>query len=387
METLKPKIIRTATVPQSLDLFCRGLFKYLSEDYEIIALSSPQPELGRIEKREGVRTIVVPMKSRIAPVSDLVSLVRLIRVFREEEPDMVHSITTKAGLLSMIAAKAAGVPVRVHTFTGLIFPYEKGWKRWILRLSDKVTAACATHVVPEGEGVMEDLISCRVTDKPMHVLGKGNVRGIDLDYYRCDGEMKQRGQEIRDWLGIRKKDFAFLYVGRFDRDKGIEELIRAFYKLNNKYPDTHLLMVGEEEKRGRRLPDVVRKMMDMHPCIHQSGDWLLDVRPWYAAADAFVHPSYREGFPNVVIEAGAMGLASIVTDINGSREIIVDGQNGVIVPSHDPKALYKEMASFVRDRSRLRTMAAKARRFVSERYEQHYVRQSLADYYREILND
>ena len=385
MENPKPKIIRTATVPLSLDLFCRGLFRFLSEEYEMVALSSPLPELGRIHEREGVRTIVVPMKRQIAPLSDLVSLVRLKRVFLEEEPDMVHSITPKAGLLSMMAARAAGVPVRVHTFTGLIFPYEKGWKRWLLRLTDKITAACATHVVPEGEGVKEDLINFGVTKKPMQVLGNGNVRGVDLDYYQCTGEMKQRGLELREWLGIPKKDFVFLFVGRFDRDKGLEELVRAFYRINTRFPGTHLLLAGEEEKGGRRLPEVVRNMIDMHPCIHSSGAWTLDVRPWYAAADALVHPSYREGFPNVVIEAGAMGLASIVTDINGSREIIVHGRNGVIVPPRDVKALYREMMSFVRDRERVRAMAATARPLVSERYEQQYVRQCLADFYKEIL--
>ena len=381
----KPKIIRTATVPLSLDLFCRGLLKDLSKEYEVIALSSPLPELESIAKREGVRTIAVPMERKIAPLKDLASLVRLIRVFRKEKPRMVHSITPKAGLLSMMAAWAAGVPVRVHTFTGLIFPYEKGWKHWLLRLTDKLTAACATHVIPEGEGIKEDLANYRVTGKPLHVLGNGNVRGIDLDYYQCTPEIEGRGLELRQVLGIPDKAFVFLYVGRFDRDKGLEELVRAFYRLNGKYPDTHLLMVGEEEKDGKKLPEVVREMMDMHPCIHLSGAWLYDVRPWYAAADALVHPSYREGFPNVVIEAGAMGLASIVTDINGSREIIIEGKNGTIVPPHNAEALYREMSAFARDRERVKAMAANARPFVSVRYAQQYVRQCLADYYKEIM--
>ena len=381
----KPKIIRTATVPLSLDLFCRGLLRDLSGDYEIIALSSPLPELESIAEREGVRTIAVPMERKIAPFSDLVSLVRLIRVFRRERPRMVHSITPKAGLLSMMAARVAGVPVRVHTFTGLIFPYEKGWKHRLLRLTDKVTAACATHVIPEGEGIKDDLINYGVTRKPLNVLGNGNVRGIDLDYYQCTPEVKRQGLELRKLLGIPEKAFTFLYVGRFDHDKGLDELIRAFYRLNGRFPDTHLLMVGEEEKGGRKLLDAVRNMMDSHPCIHSSGAWLNYVLPWYAAADALVHPSYREGFPNVVIEAGAMGLASIVTDINGSREIIVEGENGTIIPPHDVEALYRKMSSYVRDRKRVLAMASNARPLVSERYEQHYVRQCLADFYNEIL--
>ena len=285
----------------------------------------------------------------------------------------------------MMAAWASGVPVRVHTFTGLIFPYEKGWKHWLLRLTDKITAACATHVIPEGEGIKDDLINYRVTKKPLHVLGNGNVRGIDLDYYQCTPEIEKRGVELRQMLGIPDKAFVFLYVGRFDRDKGLEELVRAFYRLNSRSRDIHLLMVGEEEEDGRKLPEVIREMMDMHPCVHLSGEWLHDVRPWYAAANALVHSSYREGFPNVVIEAGAMGLASIVTDINGSREIILEGENGVIVPPHDAEALYREMSSFARDRERVRAMAANARPYVSVRYAQQYVRQCLSDYYKEIM--
>ena len=381
----KPKIIRTATVPLSLDLFCRGLLKDLSGDYEVVALSSPLPELAGIAEREGVRTVGVPMERKIAPFKDLVSLVRLIRVFCRERPRMVHSITPKAGLLSMMAAWAAGVPVRVHTYTGLIFPYAKGWKHWLLRFTDKLTAACATHVIPEGGGVREDLIRFGITRKPLHVLGNGNVRGVDLDYYCCTPEIRQQGLGLRKLLGIPEKDFTFVYVGRFDRDKGLGELVNAFYRLNSRYPDTHLLMVGEEEKDGGRLPDKVRDMIDMHPCIHSSGSWLIDVRPWYAAADALVHPSYREGFPNVVLEAGAMGLASIVTDINGSREIILEGQNGVIIPPHDMEALYSEMASFVTGRERVQAMARDARTLVSIRYELQYVRRCLKDYYKEIL--
>ena len=385
MDQSKPKIIRTATVPLSLDLFCRGLLKFLSKEYEVIALSSPLPELKRLGKREGVRTIAVPIERKIAPFRDLASLMRLIRVFRQEKPQMVHSITPKAGLLSMMAAKAAHVPVRVHTFTGLIFPYEKGWKHWLLRLTDGITAGCATHVIPEGEGVKNDLISYGITKKPLRVLGNGNVRGIDLNYYQRTPAVLQKARELRHKFGIPEEAFVFLYVGRFDRDKGLEELVHAFSKLHQLYPDTHLLLGGAQDEGDKKLPEEISEMMSGHPCIHTSDDWLKDVRHWYAAADALVHPSYREGFPNVVIEAGAMGLASIVTDINGSREIIIEGQNGTIVPPHDEDALYEEMASFVSDPDKVAAFASKARSIVSIRYERHYVRQCLTDYYKEIL--
>ena len=380
----KKKIIRTATIPLSLDLFCRGLFRDLSGQYEIIALSSPQPELDKIREREGIRTIAVPMQRKIAPLRDLVSLFRLIRVFAKEKPDMVHSITPKAGLLSMMAAWITRVPARVHTFTGLIFPYEKGWKRYLLMMTDRLTAACATHVVPEGKGVKNDLLRFRITRKPLRVLGNGNVRGIDLNHYVRTDETRQKAAELRESLGIRQDDFVFVFVGRLDRDKGLDDLIYAFQMLEQDYNHVHLLLVGAEEPDGKALLDTTRAYIGQSSHIHLSEGWQDDVRPWYAASDALVLPSWREGFPNVVIEAGAMELASIVTNINGCREIVTNQKNGLIVPAKDSDALYLAMKSFVDKPERVRVIASKARKMV-RRYEQGYVRGCLTDYYGEVL--
>lgn len=382
--TEKKKIIRTATVPLSLDLFCRGLFRDLSSHYEIVALSSPLPELESIRKREGVRTIAVPMQRKITPFQDLVSLFRLIKVFRQERPDMVHSITPKAGLLSMMAAWLTRVPVRVHTFTGLIFPYEKGWKRRLLMTTDRLTAACATHVIPEGNGIKDDLVRFKITRKPLHTLGNGNVRGIDLRFYVQSEEVLRKGADLRKAFSIPDNAFVFVFVGRLDRDKGIDELVQAFLKLEQERPEAHLLLVGAEEPDGKAIQESTRRMIIASDHIHLSDGWQADVRPWYAAADALVHPSRREGFPNVVIEAGAMELSSIVTDINGSREIVADGQNGRIVPAQDPDALCKAMLQFVEQPEECRKMAATARELAA-RYEQGYVRHCLDVFYREVL--
>lgn len=381
---MKKKIIRITTVPLSLDVFCRGLLRELSEEYEVVAVSSPGPLLDEVARREGIRTAAVPMERRIAPLKDIASLWRLVRLFRKERPDMVHSMTPKAGLLSMMAARLTGVPVRLHTFTGLVFPSMTGRRRRLLELTDRLTATCATHIVPEGEGVRDDLLRFGITRKPLRVLGYGNVRGIDLDWYDRTPEVLGEAESLRRRFGIGPDAFTFVFVGRLVADKGIRELTDAFFRLWEEGRKVHLLLCGETEAEDP-LPDSTRHRMETCPCIHFSAGWLSDVRPWYAAADALVHSSYREGFPNTVIEAGAMRLPCIVTDINGSREIIRDGENGRIVSPRDEEALYGAMKAFLEDPDALRVMSMRARKMVATRFEQGYVRSCLKDFYHEIL--
>ena len=374
------KIIRTSTVPMSLNTFYKGFFKELeNEGYKVVAVASPEKELDEIHDREGVKIIPVEMERHIYPFKDMKSLWKLIKVFKKEKPDMVHSITPKAGLLSMIAAWVTRVPVRLHTFTGLVFPTAIGLTQKILILTDKLTCACATHIVPEGEGVKNDLINYKITKKPLKVLGYGNIKGIDLKYFNPElPEVKGKAGEI-----IKDGVFTFVFVGRLVGDKGINELVKAFSRLNKEYPQTRLILVGPREANLDPLKPETIQEIESNTAIEETGVQK-DVRPWLAASDALVFPSYREGFPNVVIEAGAMGLPSIVTDINGSREIIIDGENGLIIPSKDEDSLFKAMKEMI-DKSHNRSlMASKSRELVASRYEQSFVRQCLKDYYKEI---
>ena len=379
------KIIRTTTVPTSLKSFCSGVFEHLKQEgFECLAISSPNSssspadkdisELEEFGRAEGIRTIAVPMERHISLISDLRSLWQMYRALRQERPDLVHSMTPKAGLITMAAAWLARVPRRVHTFTGLVWPTATGLKRRILMATDWITCACATHVIPEGEGVKNDLLNHHITRKPIKVLGHGNVRGIDLEHYN------PKAIDVPSHEG-----FTFVFVGRIVRDKGINELVTAFDRLHREYTETRLVLVGHREDNLDPVTSATIERINSGNGIDAVGGQS-DVRPFYAAADALVFPSYREGFPNVVIEAGAMGLPSIVTDINGSREIIIDGENGVIIPSKDEEALYQAMKRFVEHPDEVATMAAKARPLIASRYEQGYVRQCLYDFYEEILH-
>lgn len=372
-----------STVGLSLDIFCRGLLRELSADYDVIALASPDSHLEELGRREGVTVIGVPMKREISPISDLVSLVRLVRVLRRERPDIIHTMTPKAGLLGMLAAWLAGVPLRVHTFTGLLFPTARGLRKHLLKFTDRVTCACATHIIPEGEGVKTDLITHHITRKPMRVLAHGNVRGIDLEHYNRTADIAAQASSLRSQLGIPDDARVLIYVGRFVGDKGLRELLAAFSSLDR--TDTHLILVGDTEGGA---DDLSPAELTGIPRLHISGGWVSDVRPWLAAADIFVFPSYREGFPNVVLEAGALSLPSIVTDINGSREIISSGANGLIIPVRDSQSLLTAMQTLLDlPTESLKNMGRDARQNVVAKYSQRYVRDCLKQFYSEIIND
>ena len=373
------KLIRTSTIPASLENLLKGQLKMLSKYYNVLAVSSPGDDMETIEEREGVRTIAIPMERRISLIKDFISLIRLIVLFAKERPDMVHSITPKAGLLSMLAAWITRVPVRMHTFTGLVFPTATGKMQKLLIAMDRLTCFCATHINPEGEGVKRDLVNYNITSKPLHIIANGNVNGIDLEYFDKTPEVVEKACSYK-----KEGTFTFCFVGRMVRDKGINELVHSFLRLYQKDERVRLLLVGPFEKElDPVLPEVEEHILH-HPGICYMG-YQNDVRPFLVASDALVFPSYREGFPNVVIQAGAMGLPAIVTDINGCNEIVLPDLNGVIIPSKDEQALYESMKYFASHPVDVERMAANARPLIASRYEQRIVWNALLDEYKSII--
>lgn len=391
MDKLQKKIIRACTVSMSLG-FVKGMLPDLKKIYEVVLLSSPGEEMEEIEKQGLARCVALPMERRISPIKDFISLCKLIKVFKREKPDMVHSMTPKAGLLCMMAGRLTHVPVRIHTFTGLVWPTAKGLQRWILKMTDRITCSCATHIIPEGQGVLNDLKTGGITSKELKVLGYGNVRGIDMTRFSHRPEIIEKAKQIR------KNDvFTFLFVGRIVGDKGINELVEAFIRLHSEYNKVRLLLVGFFEENIDPILPVTKTQIENTPSIIAAGEQLGDdLIAHYAAADCFVFPSYREGFPNTVMEAGAMGLPCIVTDINGSREIITSNidddnstvaikANGIIVPSKNVEMLYEAMKFMITNKEKREAMAANARPMIEKRFEQGFVRKCLYDYYEEIL--
>ncbi|NLU30585.1 MAG: glycosyltransferase family 4 protein [Bacteroidales bacterium] len=375
----KLKIIRTSTVPVSLNILLKGQLKYLNQFYKITAVSSPGADLELVRNRESVRVIPVEMERGISLLKDMSALIKLYKLFVKEKPVIVHSITPKAGLLSMLAAKFAKVPLRLHTFTGLIFPSKSGIMRRLLVFMDRLLCLAATNIYPEGEGVKKDLQKFSITNKQLKVLANGNVNGIDTTFFDPVHYTEDAKNRLRESLHIDKGDFIFIFIGRLVKDKGINELVAAFKKMN--LSKCKLLLVGPFEKDLDPLEPETLKEMEINPDIIAVG-FQDDVRLYFALSDALVFPSYREGFPNVVMQAGAMGLPSIVTNINGCNEIIIEGKNGVIIPPKDETALLNAMNHFIHHSEEINHMRKNARPLITERYEQQLVWKAILNEYR-----
>ena len=321
------------------------------------------------------------MTRGISPFKDLASLFRLITLLHNLRPDMLHSFTPKAGLLSMLAGFICGIPVRIHTFTGLIFPTAKGFRQNLLIASDRLLCACATNIVPEGWGVENDLRAFRITAKPLRVIGFGNIAGVDVDYFSKDAPgLANAADNLRRQLNIGESDFVFGFIGRLSKDKGIDELFRAFGKMP---VNSRLLLAGDLDESCPVNPELIQ-MLHNHPRVHFLG-FLKDIRPVYMVSDVIVLPSYREGFPNVILEAGAMERPVVATDISGCNEVIESEYNGWLVPAHDAMALEGAMReACMMPVVRLMALGSAARLRIVQRFEQKQHWQHMVSFYQAL---
>ncbi|MBT8304343.1 MAG: glycosyltransferase family 4 protein [Bacteroidia bacterium] len=359
---MKKKIVRITTVPKAMGLL-KGQLKFMTDHYEIIGISSSgidhsTSEVGKkdgIEEipsdhtleqariREGIRVIPVELTRKITPIKDLISVWQLYRIFKKEKPFIVHSHTPKAGTLGMLAAFLARVPHRLHTIAGMPLLVATGPRRLLLDVVEKITYKCATMIYPNSFGLKDIILEEGYTkESKLKVIGKGSSNGIDTSHFDPGKYSKEDRNELRKSLGIDDDDFVYLFVGRLVKDKGINELIQVFKELNDVHKKAKLVLVGPYEKDLDPLLPETEETINTHPNIKFVG-WKNDVRPYFHISDVLTFPSYREGFPNVVMQSGAMGLPSIVTDINGCNEIVIEDENGLIVPPMNAKGLKDAM--------------------------------------------
>jgi len=385
---MKQKIIRITTVPLSLKILLKGQHRFMSSNgFEVVGVSSQEKDLEEVQSDEGIRVVSVEMTRTIAPLKDLKSLWDFYKLCKKEKPIMIHSHTPKAGIVGMLGAKLAGVPIRLHTVAGLPLMEAKGIKRKILDFVEELTYASATKVYPNSKGLYDFILQNKFTTKEkLKVIGNGSSNGIDTSFFSTQQVSKETQNQLKEELNITNDDFVFVFVGRLVADKGINELVTAFSKLSKEKKNIKLLLVGPFESDLDPLEKESLNEIDNNRSIISVG-YQKDVRPYFAIANVLTFPSYREGFPNVVMQAGAMGLPSIVSDINGCNEIIKEGKNGTIIPVKDSDAIYNAMQRMIEDEYFYKQVNSTAREMITSRYEQNLVWQALLEEYNTLLKE
>lgn len=383
-KVIKKKLIRITTVSMALTTLLKGQLRFMDQYLDVLAVSSGGGTFDDVAKNEGVKTKALTMSRTITPFKDLKSLYQLYKLFKKEKPFIVHTHTPKAGTLGMIAAKLAGVPHRMHTIAGLPLLIASGPKRVLLNIVEKITYACATKIYPNSFAMKDIIIQHGFTkESKLKVIEKGSTNGVDTDHFEPKLFDEASKTKLKGELGINKDDTVFVFIGRIVKDKGMNELMHTFAKINVDYPNTKLLLVGPFEDHLNPLLPETYDLIKNHNSITHVG-YQKDVRPYFAISDVLAFPSYREGFPNVVMQAGAMGLASIVTDINGCNEIIENGKNGLIIQPKNEDALLDAMEFMINHPEERISMANSSRSKIENNYQQKIVWNALLKEYQNL---
>lgn len=381
------KVIRMTTMPISLEKLLAGQMRYLkTQGFEVYMVSSWYDKISYLQEKESSLFIALQMTRKITPLRDLLSLIKLIRLFIKLKPQIVHTHTPKAGILGMLASKILNIPIRLHTVAGLPLMETTGIERRLLSVVERITYRCATCIYPNSHNLAQFILDSRLCSKSkLKVLGNGSSNGINTEYFRLTNNIFEEGAKIRKELNINNESFVFIFIGRIVKDKGINELVNSFISLKTSISNICLILVGNYENEFDPIDTETRSFIEKDFSIHHVG-FKDDVRPYLALSNALIFPSYREGFPNVPMQAGCFNLPCIVSDINGCNEIIIDGVNGLIVPAKSVKHLKDAMKKIVCNNSLYTTMKENSREMIVKRYDQQYLWSLLNKEYTDYLS-
>jgi glycosyltransferase involved in cell wall biosynthesis len=382
---LMPKLIRITTVPLSLKLLLAGQMKFMKANgWEVIMVSSDGREVQQIVRAEGVQHEVIPFTRKITPFQDLTCIWKLYQLFKREKPDIVHTHTPKAGLLGMIAAKLSGQKIRIHTLAGIPYMAAEGTKKGLLVQAEKWTYSSSTEVWPNSEGLKSFVIEEKLCEaEKLKVIGKGSSNGVDFEKFNRDVLKENHLVAATMRILPGDDDFIILSVGRLVQDKGIEELVNAFLE-SKIYSMSKLVLLGSFEQELDPISIDLMKTIRENPRIVQI-DWSDHVAHYMALADVLVHPSHREGFPNVLLEAGAMELPVICSDIIGNSDVITQQKTGLIFPVKDKSVLKEALEFAFVKRDKMAQLARDLKKEVQENYDRKSIHQALLANYNRLL--
>lgn len=377
---IKMKVCFVAAVDSTVKVFLVDHIKAISQIFSVdIAVNTPNKSFLKPFDVD-VPVVQIGIKREISIFSDAKTVIELYALFRRKRYDIVHSVTPKAGLLSMIAGYLANVPVRIHIFTGQVWVTRKGLSRWFLKTLDRILVLCATHILVDSRSQRDFLIEQGVvSNKKSSVLADGSICGVDTDKFSPNVEARKR---IRKEYGISESDVVFLYLGRLNRDKGLLDLAHSFNEVCSKYDNTHLVIVGPDEQGvGEEVESICASCKQK---VHIAG--YTDVpEQYFASADVFCLPSYREGFGVVIIQAASAGIPSIGTKIYGVVDTIEDGKTGLLYNPRDVDGLTSKMIEMIKRPDLRKTMGTNARIRASEKFSKGIVTKALVNYYKSLL--
>ncbi len=382
-----PKLFRITTVPLSLKILLNGQMKFMTDKgWEVIMVSSEGSDISQVIKAEGCRHEIIPFTRKITPLQDLISLWKLYKLIKKEQPDIVHTHTPKAGILGMVAAKMAGVKVRIHTLAGIPYMVMQGRKKGLMENVERWTFNAATEVWPNSESLKAFVESEGLcAPEKLRIIGKGSSNGVDLTKF--NRSPLKENHLVAATMRIKPGDdeFIILSVGRLVKDKGIEELVKAFLesKITQK---SKLVLLGTFEQELNPLSPSTIQIIHDHPNIVQI-NWTDHVAHYMALSDVLVHASHREGFPNVLLEAGAMQLPIICSDIIGNKDLITQQKTGLIFPVKNIEVLKEALEfSFVK-REIMAEMAQNLYHEISNRFSRTQMHQEIFTNYQRVLSE
>jgi len=381
------KLIRITTVPMALRYLLPGQMRFMAGNgFDVLMISADGKELHEVIQQEQCRHVIVPMTRKITPIRDLQCLFRLIKIFRKEKPDIVHTHTPKAGLLGMLAARVCGVKTRIHTIAGLPLMAETGFRYRLLTFIEKLTCAAATNVWPNSNSLMQFITENKLcAPGKLQIIAKGSTNGINITRFNDAALDENVVQEIKKQVNFSEEHTYLLCIGRLVKDKGIVELVHVFKQLQLQNNSLRLILVGEYEPGLDPLPEETLHEIQTNPAIIHI-NWSNRVEYFLHLADLFVFPSHREGFPNVLLQAGAMGLPVICSHITGNVDIISNNETGLIFEKGNEQQLLKLLQYALAHPQHMQTMATQLQQVINKNYRQENIWQNLLQAYKSLVN-
>lgn len=378
---IKKKIVIVVTSVLQINFFLVPHIKALSEIYDVtIILKNDHPEI-LAGLNFDAKILEVSIERKISPIKDLMALFSLYVIFRKNKFDLIHTMTPKAGLLGTLASWLHGCPIRLHTFQGEVWANKTGFFRVLLRACDVMVARLATHLTVVSFTERSFLIDEGVVSaEKVSVIANGSISGVDLDRFCLDQGVRRR---VRKDLNVAVDETLFIYIGRLSPDKGIDELIAAFGRLSIHEPKVSLLVVGPDE--GEFTPKLLKLNKNI-PGRVNIRPYTPDPQNYMMAADVLVLPSHREGFGVVVIEAAAIGLPSIGTNVYGIQDAIVNHDTGLLFELGNSNQLSIAMQKLASDRSLRSLMGRNAKERVMLLFDQRLVVKEMLDFYSCLLS-